>query len=514
MTEIPRDAGRAGTAIPRGKAKSASGLVLRSGASMVAARLVRTLLTVAGMVVLARLLTPAEFGVVALTTTLTVLSLVIVEGAIDLPSLRHTEMTRDAMRSMIWTTLLFMMPLAAAIFAVAPMIERALGIPQLATALRAVLPVMLLQTFFVAGSSVLRLQHRFNTVAIVSIASVAVYLVAAVVLALLDVGLWSIIIAQNVSVLFTVVLLARLTSIDLRWPKRLSLAAVGQVGAYGVSSRVLAWFWSSIDTIAVGAALGPAAVGIYTRAYNITIQFKEPFVALDAPTRQGLIAVRKRDGNVVAQAVVMLRLLTIATASAAAICVVLREPIILILLGDQWQAAAPVLAILILGLPARIALNFFDALAATTGSMPNMMLRHAILCVVMGGGVYLAAPHGIAAVAGVVCAALYLALLLPARAKERTLTGGRLALLGAMAPGLGLGAALLALGEYALVPLADGGLLATLAYTLPAYGLLALAIAAFLPDRWLPIQLRTARAALWHRTADRFQSIKKTEERG
>lgn len=499
MTADPTGRDDESAPIARGAAGSVTGMVARGGGSMVLARLLRTLLTVLGMLVLARLLTPADFGIVAITNTLTVLSLVILEGAIDFPTLRRDALSRDAAQSMIWITLLFLVPFAAVIYAVAPAIEAALGFPDLGWALRGVIPVFFLQVFFVSGGAILRRQHRFKAAALVSVGSVGVYMSLAVGLAILDHGVWSIIIAQNLALLVTAIVLARLASISLRWPRRLSFAAVGRVGAYGAGSRVLAWFWSSIDTIAVGVVLGPAAVGLYARAYNISLQLKEPFTALDGPTRQAMVAVRNRDGNLVAPAVQMLRLLTIVTAAAAALCVVLRQSIVLILLGDQWQASAPALAILVLGLPARIGLMFFDGLAATAGSMPNMMLRHALMCGVVGSGVFLAAPHGIVAVAAVVSGAMYLALLLPARAAERALTGGRLMLLSAMVPGLLLGAALLAIGEFVLVPLAAGNLLAALAIVLPVYGVIAVLIGLALPNSWLPGALPVRRATLLRR---------------
>ncbi|QXQ05401.1 oligosaccharide flippase family protein [Sphingosinicellaceae bacterium] len=483
--------------IARGASHSVAGIVARGGSWMIGARLIRTLVTILGMIGLARLLTPADFGIVAITSTVTVLSLVVIEGAIDYPALRHDGLTRDDVQSMIWAALTIIVPFAALLYFLAPVIEATLHFPQLAGALRGVIPVILLQVFFVTGSALLRRQHQFRTAALVSVGSVAIYMALAVVLAALGHGLWSIIIAQNISMVAAAFFLMRRTEIGLRWPGRFSLAAIGQVGAYGVATRILAWLWTSIDTIAVAGMLGPGAAGLYTRAYNISVQLKEPFSALDVPTRQALIAVRNRDGQVAAQALLMLRLVTFGTAGTAALCAVLREPIVLILLGGQWRASASVLGILIIGLPARVALMFFDGLATVAGSMPNMLLRHGVLCIAIGGGVFFAAPYGINAVALLVCAAAYFALTLPARESERALTGGRLALLGAMLPGLASGGALLALGEFVLVPLAGGNRWAALAIMLPAGALFALLVAAALPAHWLPYALCKRRQALF-----------------
>lgn len=463
---------------------------------MIGARVARTLVTVLGMIALARLLTPAEFGVVAITTTVTVLSLAIIQGAIDFPALRRDGLTRDEIQSMIWSALFFIIPFSAILYAIAPYIEATLHFQQLAAALRGVIPIFLLQIFFVTGGALLLRQHRFKSAALVTVGSAATYMVLAVILAALGWGLWSIIIAQNIAMLLTAIVLARQTGIGLRWPRQFSLAAVGRVGAYGAGSRILSWCWTSIDTIAVAATLGPAAVGLYTRAYNINIQFKEPFTALEAPTRQAMVAVRNREGQVTGHAVIMLRLITFATAGTAAVCAALREPIVMLLLGPQWSASAPVLAILIIGLPARIALNFFDGLATVAGSMPNMIVRHAVLCVVVGVGVWLAASYGTNAVAGVVSATIYFALLLPARQSERVMTGGRLALLGAMLPGLGFGGSLLMFSEFVLVPLAAGNRLAAVAIVLPASALIALLVGVAMPAAWLPAALQHRRRAL------------------
>lgn len=502
MTEDVRDGGsRHDDTIARGVSDSAARIVASGGSWMIGARVVRTLVTVIGMIALARLLTPTDFGVVAVTSTVSLLSLVIIEGAIDIPALRHDGLTRDAVQSMIWTALIVMVPFGAVLYAAAPSIEAVLHFPQLAAALRGVVPVFVLQVFFIAGSALLRRQHRFRSAAMISVGSVVAYMALAVMLAVFGWGLWSIIIAQNAAMLLTAVVLMRQTAIGLSWPRDFSWAAVGHVGAYGAGSRILAWFWTSIDTVAVAAVLGPAAAGLYARAYNISVQLKEPFSALDAPIRQALVAVSNRDGRVVAQAVAMLRLITFATAGAAAVCAVLRDPLVMLLLGPQWRGSAPVLAILAIGLPARVALMFFDGLATTAGSMPNMMLRHGVLCLAVGGGVFFAAPFGVAAVATLVCAAVYLALLLPTRRSERAIVGGRLALLGAMLPGLGFGGGLLIFGEFVVLPFAGGNPLAALAVMLPASAASAVLVAAILPGRWLPPALRKRRRQLIGRGA-------------
>ena len=211
---------------------------------------------------------------------------------------------------------------------------------------------------------------------------------------------------------------------------------------------------------------------MYSRAYNLSVQVKEPFAAIDHPMRQALASIRDSGGDVRTSAKRMLMLITLATSLTAAGVVALRDEIVLLLLGQQWREAAVPFAILAAALPARISLNFIDNTVIVAGRMGSMVRRHALLSLVIGALVWFAAPLGIAWIAALVAGSLYLALLVPVGQAEPAVPGGW-DIVRMLAPGLATGAGVVAICEIILKPALPG----LLAYPAAVVALLLLVAA-------------------------------------
>lgn len=459
--EFSGDRGTAGPSgrIERGTHHRLSRTIMRGSGLLIAGRIVRTIITIVGMFILARLLTPADFGVLAIASSVTVLSLVILEGVIDYPTIRDDDLTIERLRNLVWAGIGLTSLFGAALWFAAPLAERQLDFPHLALALRAMIPVCIAQVFFVAGTGVLRRQHRFGRASLLSIFTVALYMAGAVALTLSGLGIEGVLIGLVGANVVTALLLIAIARLPLLPPRRISGTAEHyRLGGYGALSRLINWAWTTVDTVAVAMLLGPAATGIYSRAYNINVQAKEPFLAIDQTMRQAFASARAQSSDVGGQMLLALRLITLASGLVAAALVILREQIVAILLGAQWGAAAAPLAILALGLPPRIARLYFDGLAVVVGDVRGAMLRHLAMLAMIVAGLALFARHGLPAVAAAVTVPLYLSLAFAVGHRERAMLGSVAQLCRAMLPGLALGTALIAADHLLLRPLADDNL--------------------------------------------------------
>lgn len=393
--------------LARGTTNSISRLLLSGSAWSLISRFGQTFVMLAGTMVLARVLAPADFGVMAISASLCLLMLVIAEGFIDFPLLRKDDLTENRLQSLLWTGLGLMAVMALVAALVAPLLEKAFGFEGLAGVVQASGVMFLTQAVMVAGRALLRRQHRFRDTGALVVVSALVYVSTAITLALTGWGVWSLALGQIASSAALALMFARAAGLSLRWPERFDLRGVLRTGGLGLLARLLAWVWAAIDTIAVGLASSASATGFYSRAYNLSTQVKEPFASLDHPVRQALSASRSsgigyepvfRESSRV--------ILTMATQAAVA-AAVMSHVIVAIILGPQWADAAPVFAVLALGIPARIANNLLDGDAVVDGDMSRMVTRHFLLAVAIGISAFLSAPAGIEAVALAVVVALY-----------------------------------------------------------------------------------------------------------
>lgn len=482
--------------IERGSDKGLGQMVLSGSAWLIGARFGRTFITLFGMMALARLLTPADFGVLAFSTSASLLSLVIVEGLIDYPAIREDGLSLDILRSLIWLSIGVTTCFSAMLWVAAPALEAALAFPHLSLGLRAMVPVSLAQVPFVAASAVLRRQHQFGVAARLSLLTVALYVAIAIALAVAGFGLWSVLIGQVVAQIVTAFLIVRAAKLPIAPPRRFIFEETLHIGSWGAVTRLLGWAWTNVDTVAVSIALGPVATGLYSRAYNINVQAKEPFAAIDQTLRQAFAALKHRDGGFAKQNMMALRLVTLLSSFAGAAMIILRLPIVLLLLGDQWSGAAPALGLLAISLPARIARLYFDSLAISTGNMRVLATRHAIILALIVGGLFVAAPHGIAWVAATVSIVLYITLpLVSSGGKEADGSDWR-SVIKAMAPGLAFSTILVLIAEFCIPPQFEHNFWIGLSLRFTILGLGLIALLWFTPNAWLGEKIASMRNRL------------------
>lgn len=476
--------------LDRGSEKRLGRMVLRGTARLICGRLARMVVTLAGIAVLARLLSPADFGVVAVATMILPLANALLEGLIDVPTIREDALDRAGLANLIWVGVSLMAALAMVLWLAAPALALLLNSRLLEPVLRVLCFGLLLQPFIAAGHALLRREHRFGVSAVFIPVAGAAYVVMAIALALLGLGVWSLIFGQIVSLIVTAAGLALVSGIPLLPPRRLRTGIAWRLGGLGLATRLLAWISANIDTLFASAALGAAGAGLYSRAYNITTQMKEPFAVLDQTVRQAFVAQRNLDDLAASRATLGgLRLVVLAAALISAGVIVLREPLVALLLGPQWGAVVLPLAILAASLPMRVARLYLDGFTYARGSMRHMLGRNMVIVALLTAGLLLWAAEGVAAIALVVAATQVCTLFFRGGPVDIVVAGTISQRLAMMAPGYAAGAALVLLGEVpALIwpaagALADWGLRAALCVVV------CLFVIAALPGRWLPLSM-------------------------
>ncbi len=483
--------------LERGSATSMARMVFQGTARLFGGRLARMVITLAGIAVLARLLTPADFGVVAVAAMILPLSRALLDGLIDVPTIREDGLDRAGLANLIWTGVVLMGGLGAALWAAAPGLAVLMNTPQLAEVLRVLCFGLLLQPFIAAAYALLRRQHRFGAAAIFLAVSGAAYVLSAIALALLGFGVWSLVFGQIVSLTVTALGLSLTAGIPLRPPKWLHARAAWRLGGLGVLTKLPAWLAANIDTLFASAVHGAAGAGIYSRAYNITTQMKEPFAVLDLAVRQAFVAQRSLDDAAASRSTLGgLRLVVLAASLVAAGVIVLREPLVALLLGSQWDDVILPLAILAASLPARVARLYLDGFTYARGSLGHMLARNIASVVMLTIGLWFWAAEGVAAIAMVAAAVHVATLFFRGGVVDVAVAGTRAQRLATMAPGYAAGAVMVGLGELSVVVWSGAADLTEWCIRAAVCVLWCLFVVFALPRRWLPKRLADLRRRL------------------
>jgi O-antigen/teichoic acid export membrane protein len=165
----------------------------------------------------------------------------------------------------------------------------------------------------------------------------------AIAAALAGAGAWALIANHLTTVVLSTALLWRFST----WrPHRIfsaeSLRSFRAFSLNVLGNRLLLYFQRSVDTLAVGRALGPRSLGEYSISYNLVMI---PFAQIAGPVQEVLYPAFARIQQDRAR---MANLWLTTNRLVAAICLpalgglaVLAPDIVEVLLGDQWDGAVP-----------------------------------------------------------------------------------------------------------------------------------------------------------------------------
>lgn len=299
-------------------------------------------------VVLARLLTPTDFGLVSFAMILigafSVLQDLGIPDALiysneDMLSVGGTALTMNVGA----TCVLFVASVIAA-----PFMARINGNHEVA----AVIVVLSIGLVMLAAGSVqaalMSRQLAFRRKFAIDILALVVEAVIAIALASLGFGLWSLVLGYVSNALAETILLWYLSPI--RPSPRFDITVARDLFAYGkhVSiNAIVTFFVNNVDFFVVGAFLGSAKLGVYTMAFNIAIL---PATAISQVIRTAMFPAysRIRDNidrltNMFDDVFVVVWALSIAVGLGVFIC---GPPYMKLLLGQKWAAIERPLQIL------------------------------------------------------------------------------------------------------------------------------------------------------------------------
>ena len=215
--------------------------------------------------VLARLLEPADFGLVALAAVFVGFTNVIAEEGMVDALVQRKELERAHLDAAFWTGLAFALAMTVILAALAVPIASLLGEPDLAPVLVVLALAIPIGSASLVPRALLTRELAFRSLTMRSLAAITVGSIFGVTAALLGYGVWSLVVQNIVGVTTGTLVLWRVT--DFRPRLTFSYAHCRQLLSFGsnvVGFRLLIYFTRRADELLIGAFLGPAALGFYT----------------------------------------------------------------------------------------------------------------------------------------------------------------------------------------------------------------------------------------------------------
>jgi polysaccharide transporter, PST family len=371
--------------------------------------------------VLANLLLPVDFGLMALASVFVALAQVLADAGLEEALIQRPQLTARQTATAFWTAVTLGLVLTVLLVALAGPISTALGEPRLGSILQVLALTFVLSSLSSVQIGLLRRRLAFKSLAVRSVSSAAVGGLTGVALALSGFGVWALVGMQLLFAATSVVVLW----LALPWRPSLQLSVLDfrsllAFGARVVGSDLMTFLSRNADNFLIGVALGPTVLGLYAVAYRILDATQALLVNVARKVAFPALSTLQDEPDRLRRAYLRLsRTAAVAVLPAYLGMALVAPELIVLLFGQRWAASGPIATVLFLSGPALTLQAFSISLLYATGH-PDVYFRFRIVTTVTTVLAFvIAVPFGVLAVAGAFALSGYLVLPLILRWLER-----------------------------------------------------------------------------------------------
>jgi O-antigen/teichoic acid export membrane protein len=311
---------------------------------------ISTVLQIMQIIVLARILTPEDFGLIAIVGVIITFTQHFADMGVRNAIIHRQDITRKHLSSLYWLNILSGIALFAIIAALSPLVSNFYDNPQLKILLLlsalAFLITPIGQQFYILLQKNLQLAR----LAKFGILFAAVGTAVTVLSALAGQGVLSFV-WGNLASAVTSTALAVYNFKTWRPSFHFStddLKGYVSFGLYQMGERTLHYFSWNIDKLLIGKLLGTEVLGFYSVAYQLMLRPMNIINPVFTQVAFPVFSVIQHDNERLKSGYLKLtRAISFITAPVYFIMFALAEPLILILLGDGWKPAVGIFQVLV-----------------------------------------------------------------------------------------------------------------------------------------------------------------------
>lgn len=320
------------------------GRSIRGGAVTVSSQAFKFFLSTGSTAVLARLLTPADFGLIAMVAAFTGFVSLFRDLGLSMATVQRAEITHDQVSTLFWINVAMSALLMLVAAALAPAVAWFYGEPRLTWIMLAIAGTFPFGGLAAQHTALMRRQMRFTALAMVEIASLAVGIAVAILMAWRGFSHWSLVAMGAASGAVTMTMCWFVSGWRPGPPKRRSgVMPMLTFGGGLTGFSILNFLTRNADNVIIGFALGSGPLGIYSKAYGLLMmpmrQFNAPIGAVMEPTLSRL------QNDAVAYRRAYLRAVSMLAFIGMPLVVFLfvaADDVIRVFLGPGWDGAVPV----------------------------------------------------------------------------------------------------------------------------------------------------------------------------
>ncbi|MBN1479190.1 lipopolysaccharide biosynthesis protein [candidate division KSB1 bacterium] len=316
--------------------------------------------SIASTMVLARLLTPKDFGLLAMVTAVTEFARSFRELGLGTLTVQREEINHAQVSTLFWINVSIGILIMLLLITISPLLVWFYSERRLLN-----ICIVLSSIFFISGLTVqhralLERQMKFGSLGVITIISYLGGFCVAIYLALHGYGVWTLVASEVLSAL----LFALGTWLFCRWlpgppQKKTDMKASLQFGSDVSLFEIIQYFSRNIDRMLIGRFYGANSLGLYAKGFQLAMmpieQIRMVFWDIGFSPLSTLQSDADRFRSFYSR---FTSIMSFIYMPIVVFLVIKSESVILLLLGANWKSAAPILRIIALG-------GFFRPVVAT-----------------------------------------------------------------------------------------------------------------------------------------------------
>ena len=299
-------------------------------------------------IILARLLTPYDYGCIGMLAIFMLLAEAFIDGGFGSALIQKKNPTQTDYSTIFFWNLGLSVVLYVVLFLSAPAIARFYGIPELSDVLRVQGTILFIYAFNIVQRNQLRKKLNFKVLSIVTILTSVTALTVTIIMAYHGFGVWSLVTQQ----LLTAAIPAFVFWFFIKWRPSWtfswkSFRELFSFGFYMFLTHILNQFGQQIQGLLIGRFYNASTMGYYSKAFSteklasqsisqVMTQVTYPLYAEAQDDREKMV-------NMIKHLTVTLSYITFPLMFILLLC---AEPIFLFLYSDRWLHSVPYFQIL------------------------------------------------------------------------------------------------------------------------------------------------------------------------
>lgn len=299
-------------------------------------------------IILARLLTPFDYGCIGMLSIFMVLARTFIDGGFASALIQKKNPSKEDYSTIFFWNLSVSVVMYATLYLTAPAIARFYDIPILSSVLRVQALVLFVNAFTLVQSNQLRKKLNFKLIAIVTVITSLISLTVTILMAYKGFGVWALVSSNLISATIPAVVYW----LYVKWRPVMtfswkSFKELFSFGFYMFLTHLVNDFGSQLQGLLIGKVYNPATMGYYSKAHGTEKLASQSISSVMTQVTYPLYAQVQDDKVALANMIKRLTsTLAFVTFPLMFILLLLAKPIFVLLYSDRWLQSVPYFQVL------------------------------------------------------------------------------------------------------------------------------------------------------------------------